>query len=146
MSAPYWQTKSLDELTQAEWESLCDGCGKCCLLKLEDEDTGRVYYTDVACKLLDCETCRCTDYENRTKFVPDCVVLDVSKAKNLDWLPSTCAYRLRANNEPLPGWHPLVCGDPEMVHKMAVSVRDRVLTEGDVAEEDLEDRIVYWPE
>lgn len=146
MSAPYWQTKSLDELTQAEWESLCDGCGKCCLLKLEDDDTGRVYYTDVACKLLDCESCRCTDYENRTTFVPDCVVLDVSKAQNLDWLPSTCAYRLRANNEPLPSWHPLVCGDAEMVHKMAISVRGRVLIEGDVAEDDLEDRIVYWPE
>jgi len=141
----FWQDKSLDELTPDEWEALCDGCGKCCLLKLEDEDTEKIYVTDVACKLLDCDTCQCSNYLNRKSFVPDCVSLDPHSARTLEWLPSTCAYRLRADNKPLKWWHPLVSGDPDTVHQAGISVRHRVLSEPDVDEDDLPDRIVTWP-
>ena len=146
MAPPFWKQKTLSEMTQEEWESLCDGCGKCCLIKLEDEDNGRVFYTDVACKLLDCESCQCTNYPERTKHVPDCVVLTPEKAENLGWLPSTCAYRLLSENQPLPDWHPLVSGDPEMVHKAGISVRYKVLEEHEVEVDDLPERIVHWPE
>lgn len=142
----FWEEKPLNEMTQQEWESLCDGCGKCCLIKLEDEDTGRIHYTDVACKLLDCDTCRCKDYPNRTKHVPDCVILTPQGAKDLHWLPSTCAYRLVEQGDPLPDWHHLICGDSDMVHKAGMSVRDRVLEEEEVPEEFLPERMVTWPE
>ncbi len=142
----FWEEKPLNEMTQQEWESLCDGCGKCCLIKLEDEDTGRIHYTDVACKLLDCDTCRCKDYPNRTTHVPDCVILTPQGAKDLHWLPSTCAYRLVEQGDPLPDWHHLICGDSDMVHKAGMSVRDRVLEEEEVPEEFLPERMVTWPE
>ena len=142
---PFWHVKTLDELSRQEWEALCDGCGKCCLLKLEDEDTGRIYVTDVACKLLDCETCQCSNYPDRKRFVPDCVTLDAGSVRALDWLPSTCAYRLRGEGKALEWWHPLVSGDPETVHQAGVSARHRILSEPDVDEEDLPDRIVSWP-
>ena len=145
-TAPFWETKRLDEMTTDEWESLCDGCGRCCLLKLEDEDTGRIYYTDVGCKLLDCETCRCTNYPDRLTYVPDCVVLDPQKAKGLEWMPSTCAYRLLANGQPLPDWHPLLSGNPESVHWAGMSVANRIHQENDIAEDDLPDHLVSWPE
>ncbi len=143
---PFWRRKSLAEMTKAEWESLCDGCGRCCLNKLEEEDTGRVYYTDIGCRLLDGTTCRCKDYKNRSKAVEDCVRLTPGNVADIRWLPPTCAYRLLANGADLYWWHPLVSGDPETVHTAGVSVRGRVvLSEEECDEVDYEDRIVSWP-
>lgn len=109
---PFWEDKTLEELDADEWEALCDGCGRCCLTKLEDVDTGAVYYTDVACTLLDLDSCRCRDYPNRSARVPDCLRLSATAVHGYDWLPQTCAYRLRAWGLPLPDWHPLRSGDP----------------------------------
>lgn len=141
----FWEDKSLAEMTDSEWESLCDGCGRCCLAKLEDEE-GEVYFTAVACKLLDSETCRCTDYPNRQRKVADCVILDAEKVAQIHWLPSTCAYRLVAEGRPLYPWHPLLSGTPDSVHRAGISVRGRVISELFVHEEDLEDHIVHWVE
>ena len=144
--APFWRVKRLDEMTNAEWESLCDGCGRCCLLKLEDEDTGGVYYTDVACRLLDCQSCRCTDYPGRAAKVSDCVQLTPETVDEIGWLPPTCAYRLVRDGEDLPAWHPLVSGRSASVHEAGVSVSGRVFArEGEVGEADLMGRIVSWP-
>ena len=134
-------------MTNSEWESLCDGCGRCCLVKLEDaDDSSRTYFTDVGCKLLDGETCRCRDYPNRSKKVNDCVRLTPRNIKRIVWLPPTCAYRLLADGRDLYWWHPLVSGDPETVHAAGISVRGRVgAGEDEVKDEDLEDRIVSWP-
>jgi uncharacterized cysteine cluster protein YcgN (CxxCxxCC family) len=142
----FWTEKSLAEMSAEEWESLCDGCGKCCLNKLEDVDTGRVYYTDVACRLLDVQTCRCSDYANRQRRVKDCIKLRPQDAAAYAWLPSTCAYRLIAAGKSLPDWHPLISGDPDSVHRAGQSVRGRVLTEREVGEADYPDRLVSWPE
>ena len=146
MSEPFWRTKTLEQLTKAEWESLCDGCGRCCLNKLEYEDTGEIAWTDLACRLLDGESCRCTDYENRSAKVKDCVSLTSRNINRISWLPPTCAYKLVAEGRDLYWWHPLVSGDPETVHQAGVSVRGRVgATEEAVRDEELEDRIVSWP-
>jgi uncharacterized protein len=143
---PFWRSKTLAEMTQAEWESICDGCGRCCLNKLEDEDTGRVYYTDVGCRLLDGATCQCKDYRNRSKRVPDCIRLTPDNVRDIKWLPPTCGYRLLSRGQDLYWWHPLVSGDPDTVHAAGISVRGRVgASEEDVAIEDYEDRIVTWP-
>lgn len=141
---PFWRRKTLAEMTRGEWESLCDGCAKCCLDKLQDDDTGEISYTEVACRLLDLGTCRCTDYANRKRFVPDCVVLTPRTVDRLTWLPSTCAYRLISEGKDLAWWHPLVSGDPETVHRAGVSVRGRAVPEALAG--DLEDHIVHWPE
>ena len=130
-------------MTRAEWERLCDGCGRCCLHKLRDEDTDRVVFTNVACRLLNIETCRCADYEHRKNWVPDCVKLTAAKLPAIDWLPPSCAYRLVAEGKDLPWWHPLVSGDPETVHQAGISVRGRALRERDAG--DLEDHCVQWP-
>lgn len=140
----FWETVPLEEMDKAQWESLCDGCGKCCLLKLEDEDTGEYFFTDVACRLFDAETCRCGDYPRRQLRVPDCVVLDTRNVGQLKWMPSTCAYRLLAEGETLPWWHPLETGGQDAMHAAGMSARMRVLSEDDVSEDDLVDRIVDW--
>ncbi|MGE5546655.1 MAG: YcgN family cysteine cluster protein [Solirubrobacterales bacterium] len=129
-------------MSEAEWEALCDGCGKCCLHKLEDEDTGEIAYTNVACRLLNLGTCRCKDYDNRKRHVPDCVRLDPAQVGFLTWLPTTCAYRLLAEGQDLPWWHPLVSGDPNTVHQAGVSVRGRVIAENRAGP--LEHHIVEW--
>jgi uncharacterized protein len=139
---PFWKTKSMSEMTAEEWESLCDGCGKCCVHKLEDWDTGEVSYTNVACRLLDLGSCRCSDYPNRKRFVPDCLILDVDTLAEMDWLPETCAYRLVAAGKDLAWWHPLVSGDPETVHQAGISVRGRVISERRAG--DLTDHVVDW--
>ena len=141
--SPFWRRKRLDQMSRPEWESLCDGCGRCCLIKLEDADTGDIDYTDIACRLLDLGSCRCRDYLNRKRHVPDCVVLTAAKIHDLHWMPSTCAYRLIHEGKDLAWWHPLKSGDPDTVHQAGISVRNRVVPEerGD----DPEDRIVAWP-
>ncbi len=141
----FWENKRLDELTPEEWEALCDGCGKCCLRKLEDEDTGEVHYTDVACRLLDPGSCRCRHYPERRRHVPDCIALTPGEVERIAWMPSTCAYRLLAEGQPLEPWHPLLSGDPESVHRAGISVRGRAISEQDIDEADLEDRLVQWP-
>ncbi|MBU2986001.1 YcgN family cysteine cluster protein [Saccharophagus degradans] len=140
----FWQEKTLAEMTSAEWESLCDGCGKCCLHKLEDEDTGEVFYTYVACKLLDTQTARCTDYPNRVAKVPECLCLKPSDVASFHWLPETCAYRLLSEGQPLAAWHPLVSGDPASVKAANVSVAGKVVAEHKVHPDDYEDCIVHW--
>ena len=139
---PFWKTKTMSEMTPEEWESLCDGCGKCCVHKLEDWDTGEVSYTNVACRLLDLGSCRCGDYPNRKRFVPDCLILSVNAVEEMDWLPETCAYRVVADGKDLAWWHPLVSGDPETVHQAGISVRGRVISERRAG--DLTDHIVDW--
>lgn len=139
---PFWKTKKLGQMSQAEWESLCDGCGKCCLNKLIDGDTDELFFTNVVCKLLDSDSCRCTRYANRHKYVPDCVQLTPRNVKKLRWLPETCAYRLVAEGKDLYDWHHLICGDRNEVHKAGMSVRGRVISEKDA--DDLEDHIVDW--
>ena len=143
-SVSFWKVKGLAEMTAREWESLCDGCGKCCLVKLEDVCTGQVSYTDVACGLLNIDTCRCCDYRNRARRVPDCVKLSPAAVNEFEWLPSTCAYRLLAEGKDLPNWHPLISGDPATVHQAGVSVKGRVISEYQVT--DCEAHIVHWPE
>ncbi len=143
---PFWKRKTLGEMTAEEWESLCDGCGRCCLNKLEEEDTGKLYFTDVGCRLLDTHACRCRDYANRTELVDDCERLTPENIYELDWLPPTCGYRLVADGRDLYWWHPLVSGDPDTVHAAGISVRGRVtLTERTVPDEELENHIVTWP-
>jgi hypothetical protein len=137
----FWKTKTLAEMTPAEWESLCDGCGRCCLVKLEDEDTGRIHFTDVACKLFNGETCRCSDYRNRTKKVPDCVKLTPENVGTLNWLPKTCAYRLIDEGKPLAWWHPLVSGRAETVIEAGVSMRGQTVSEENVHPADITARI-----
>ncbi len=142
----FWETKRLDQMSEAEWEALCDGCGKCCLNKLEDEDSGEVALTSVACRLLDDATCRCSNYDIRHQFVPDCIVLKPSNiGSHLYWMPATCAYRLLYEGKPLADWHPLISGTPETVHAAGVSMRGKTVSEYEVADDDWEDHIIDEP-
>lgn len=141
-AARFWETKSLSDMTPEEWESLCDGCGRCCVIQLEDEETGALARTNVACRLLDRETVRCTDYARRHQRVPDCVRLTAENLASLHWMPSTCAYRRLHEGKPLFDWHPLISGDPQTVRLAGVSVQGDLVSELDVAEADLEDHIV----
>ncbi len=143
---PFWRTKTLEELSTAEWESLCDGCGRCCLVKLIDEDTDEVHFTDIGCKLFNANTCGCKDYPRRQEKVPDCIKLTPREARTLRWLPPSCAYRLVARGEDLKWWHPLKSGRPETVHEAGISARGRVgAMEGKIRQRDYVDRIVGWP-
>ena len=139
---PFWKTTRLADMTRGEWDSLCDGCGKCCLLKLEYEDTGEIDRTNVACRQLDLQSCRCRNYALRKALVDDCVALTSEMVGNLSWLPATCAYRLIDEGRDLYWWHPLVSGDPETVHQAGVSVRGRAIGEDDAG--DIEDHVVDW--
>ena len=142
----FWQTKSLKKLSRPEWEALCDGCGKCCLNKLEDDETGQVELTCVACRLLDDETCKCAQYPIRHQFVPECIVLTPDNIdKNAYWMPNTCAYKLLWQGKPLYDWHPLITGDPDSVHQAGISMQHRTVSEAEIAEEDWEDHIIEDP-
>jgi uncharacterized cysteine cluster protein YcgN (CxxCxxCC family) len=138
----FWENKTLAEMTTAEWESLCDNCGKCCLHKLEDEDTGEIAFTRVVCELIDLESCRCTRYSERTILVPDCIDLKQHDFAAYTWLPATCAYRLLTDGKPLPDWHPLISGTPESVKDAGVSITSYAIKESQV--DDLEDHIIAW--
>ncbi|VCU57999.1 conserved protein of unknown function; putative YcgN protein [Tritonibacter mobilis] len=146
LAPKFWEKKPLKKLSPREWEALCDGCGKCCLNKLEDEDTGEVALTRVACRLLDDQSCQCAHYETRHSFIPECIVL---KPENLDthayWMPQTCAYRRLWEGKSLPDWHPLVTGDPDSVHRAGVSVRGMTVSEFDTPLEEWEDYIIEEP-
>lgn len=142
---PFWKTKSLAEMSREEWESLCDGCGRCCLNKLEDEDTGRFLYTRAACKLLDLETCRCTDYGNRHARVPDCVALTPQNVGELGWLPATCAYRILDEGGKLPWWHPLVSGTPDTVKEAGIAVAGEAYSEEGITVDELVDHLWRLP-
>ena len=133
----FWEKKSLIEMNPEEWEALCDGCGQCCRVKLEDEDTGRIHKTSVVCRLLDTDTCRCRDYANRQTLVPDCVQLDAKNVGEISWLPTTCAYRVLAEGGELAWWHPLVSGEKASVAAAGISVKGQVLSESEVDEEEL---------
>lgn len=146
MRERFWETVALDDMTREEWEALCDGCGKCCLNKLEDADTGEVWLTRVACRLFDNETCRCGQYETRKSLVPECIVLTPAGIEaHMYWLPQTCAYRLLYEKTPLPGWHPLISGDPNSVHAAGISMQNQTVPEFDIPEDDWEDHIIEEP-
>ena len=138
----FWKTKKLPEMSAEEWESLCDGCGKCCLHKLEDEDTGQIAFTNVACRLINLKTCRCTRYDERTRLVPECLDLRQYDFTQYHWLPATCAYRLLNDGEELPSWHPLLSGNAASVKKAGVSIGGYAVKE--TAAMDLEDHVIEW--
>jgi uncharacterized cysteine cluster protein YcgN (CxxCxxCC family) len=140
----FWNTKPLVDMTQEEWESLCDGCGRCCLHKLEDIDTDLVFYTNVICHLFDEESCRCSDYPHREQKVKDCLLLNPTNESQFKWLPTSCAYRRLAEGKNLEWWHPLVSGSRETVHEAGISVQGRTVSETTVASEQLEDHIISW--
>ncbi|MGI9463530.1 MAG: YcgN family cysteine cluster protein [Aestuariivirgaceae bacterium] len=142
---PFWLRKTLQQMSAGEWESLCDGCGRCCLVKLEDEDTGEIHNTSLSCELLDTTNCRCTDYANRHARVDDCVKLSARNVSALEWLPSTCAYRRVAEGRGLAWWHPLVSGTPQTVIDAGISVAGKVISETGIDEDDMPDYMVNWP-
>ncbi len=140
----FWESKALSDMNKAEWEALCDGCGKCCLHKLEDEDSGEIVYTDIACELLDCDSCQCGNYSQRKQIVPDCLSLSPETIEDYPWLPSTCAYRMLSEGRPLEPWHPLLSGRTESVHEAGMSVSGRVLSAAYIHPDDYEERVVFW--
>lgn len=141
---PFWQTVKLADMTAAQWEAVCDGCAKCCLVKLQDDDSGEIVFTDIVCNLLDQQSCRCAHYEERTKLVPDCVKLTKDNLDKIDFMPPSCAYRLLHEGKDLPQWHPLVSGRADSVVEAGMSVKGRVIAEM-AFDGDSEDRVVDWP-
>jgi uncharacterized cysteine cluster protein YcgN (CxxCxxCC family) len=140
---PFWESKTLKQMSKQEWESLCDGCARCCLHKLEDEDTDEVYYTDVHCRYMDKNDCSCTVYQTRNEKVPECIWLTPEQAHSFHWLPDTCAYRLVAEGKPLYDWHPLISGDPETVHKSGISLQGKGIPDDKIPEEEWQSRIIW---
>ncbi len=140
----FWESKSLAEMSASEWEQICDGCGKCCLHKLEDEDDGKIYHTGVACQLLDTDSCRCSNYAERLSLEPTCVKLTPDDVDSLQWLPSTCSYRRVQDGRGLPNWHHLLSGDRELVHREGHSIMGRCVSERHVHPDDLVEHIVQW--
>lgn len=132
---PFWKTKTLEEMTREEWESLCDGCGRCCLVKLEDEDSGDIHLTRLSCRLLNVRSCRCTKYDQRFEHMSDCVDLTLENVRKIKWLPASCAYRRIGEGRDLAWWHPLVSGDPQTVHQAGISVKSFAMSEARVKEE-----------
>ena len=146
MAEPFWESKSLFEMSREEWESVCDGCAKCCLQQLEDEDSAQLVFTDVVCDLLDCASCQCTDYPNRSVRVPTCVTLTPDNVESTaEFAPPSCAYVRLLQGRGLPDWHHLVCGDRDEIHRRGKSVRGRVRRQSEVNADDLEDYVVTWP-
>ncbi len=141
-TSPEWIEKPLVDLTNDQWEALCDGCGKCCMAKLQDEETLKVYYTNVACELFDAQKCRCQDYDNRHEKVADCIALSLDRPDEFDWLPQTCAYRLRINSKPLPQWHPLITGNDNSTHEANASVQNKTISA--CGADNLEYHLVDW--
>lgn len=137
-TVPYWKTKTLEEMNDDEWELLCDGCARCCQIKLEDDDDGEIYYTQLVCRLLDLDSCQCTEYETRSKLVPTCVSMKAKDVRNIKWMPDTCAYRLLAEGKDLPEWHPLISKDKYSVIDANISVRGNVIPEYKVPEDEWE--------
>ncbi len=146
MDAEFWTHKTLEEMDREEWEALCDGCGRCCLLKIEDEDSGKLFYTNVICEYHDNEHCRCTQYKDRSLLVPDCIKVTPEVARTEKWLPDTCAYRLLAEGKPLFDWHPLISGDRTSVLTAGISVHDKVVPEQYVHPDELPDHLAHWLE
>ncbi|MGB3622791.1 YcgN family cysteine cluster protein [Ketobacter sp. MCCC 1A13808] len=144
MTERFWENKSLEQMTDSEWESLCDGCALCCLQKLEDADSGRIYYTDLACHLLNIDKCSCKNYKNRLKLVPDCLKITLDAIDEFHWLPNSCAYRRLAEGRSLADWHPLISGRRESVHEAGISARGRAIPDSLVQQQDWEDHIVHW--
>ncbi len=140
----FWENKKLEEFTPEEWDALCDGCGKCCLCKLQDDKTGKVFYTNVACRLLNISTCRCTDYENRKEQVEGCAILTPRNVRAFHWLPETCAYRRLALNKDLYKWHYLVSGSRDQVHNLGLSVKNKAVSEEHIHPEQMEQHVVEW--
>lgn len=138
----YWKYKKLEEMTTEEWESICDGCAKCCVIKFEEDETGHILQTDVVCKLLDLGSCSCTKYDQRKVLVPDCISITPQNILQLKWMPASCSYRLLAEGKDLPSWHPLLTGDRQSTQKAEKSVQGRVVSETEV--DDIEDRIIGW--
>lgn len=146
MVSDWWNSLSLEDLSREQWEALCDSCAKCCLHKLEDEDSGEIFYTKVRCRYLVEESCRCSDYPNRSLLMPNCLQLAPGMTADLAWLPASCAYRLRGEGKTLPDWHPLVSGDPESVHRAGVSIRGRAISDEYVHPDGYDEHIVNWVE
>ena len=142
MSKPFWETTPLQDMTIEQWESLCDGCGRCCLHKLQDEDSEEVYYTSIACRLLDTDTCQCSDYPNRKQHVPECLKLTVADIPDFHWLPETCAYRLISEGQPLKKWHPLISDSNDSVEEYGISAKSFAISEHLIPEEEWEDHII----
>jgi hypothetical protein len=143
-SDAFWKKIALQDMSVEQWESLCDGCAKCCLIKLQDEETDEVAYTNVVCRYMDENSCRCTEYQERNRLVPNCVWLKPEMVEEFFWLPETCAYRLVAEKTDLPAWHYLISGSRETVHEAEASVKHKSINESHVHEDDLEDYIVHW--